>query len=39
MTVDEEAARYAYRRGLFVLEQNGQTVHLANDEHFWPKHW
>jgi len=39
MTVDEDAARYAYRQGLFVLVQSGETVRIANDEKFNPKLW
>lgn len=39
MVVDEDAARYAYREGLYVLEQSGETVRIRNDEAFQPKHW
>ncbi|WP_008312476.1 DUF1626 domain-containing protein [Leptolyngbya sp. PCC 6406] len=39
MVVPTEVARYAYRRGLFVLAQSGETVMVLNDEHFQPRKW
>ena len=30
---------YAYRQGLFVIKQSGETVEIANDETFKPKIW
>ena len=39
ITVDDNVARYAYRRGLFVLGQNGETVSILNDDHFNPTVW
>jgi hypothetical protein len=31
--------RYAYRQGLFVIRQCGDSVELANDEGFQPRAW
>lgn len=39
LTVDEAVARYAYRQGLFVLGQSGETVVILNDDRFEPKVW
>ena len=39
MVVPDEAARYAYRQGLFVLGQSGDTMTLRNDARFEPKVW
>lgn len=39
MVIAEEADKFAYRQGLFVIAQAGETVHLLNDEKFQPKHW
>lgn len=39
MVVHDETARYAYRQGLFVLGQSGDTMTLRNDEQFEPKIW
>jgi hypothetical protein len=36
---DENVARYAYQRGLFVLGQSGDVVTLLNDDKFQPKVW
>ncbi len=37
--IDEGVDRYAYRQGLFVIKQSGETVEIANDETFKPKRW
>ena len=37
--IEEEADKYAYRRGLFVIGQTGETVNILNDEKFKPKLW
>ena len=29
--VDEGADKFAYKRGLFVIEQSGETVEITND--------
>jgi len=39
ITIEEEADRYAYRHGLFVIGQSGQTVRILNDKKFRPKVW
>ena len=39
MVVPEEVARYAYRRGLFVLAQSGESVIILNDAQFQPRVW
>jgi len=36
---DENVARYAYQKGLFVLGQSGDTVTILNDGKFQPKVW
>ena len=39
MVVPDEVARYAYRQGLFVLAQAGDSVVILNDDHFQPRTW
>lgn len=39
MVLPDEVARYAYRRGLFVLAQTGDSVTILNDDRFQPKAW
>lgn len=39
MVVPEDSARFAYRQGLFVLAQSGDTVAIRNDEAFQPGIW
>lgn len=39
MVVPDDAARYAYRKGLFVLGQSGDTVTIRNAEAFRPAVW
>ncbi|WP_008319232.1 DUF3782 domain-containing protein [Leptolyngbya sp. PCC 6406] len=39
MVVPPDVARYAYRRGLFVLAPSGETVTILNDEEFQPRRW
>ena len=39
MVIPKDAARYAYRKGLFVLAQSGETVVILNDAQFQPKAW
>lgn len=39
MVVPEDIARYAYRKGLFVLAQSGDNVIILNDVSFQPKTW
>ena len=37
--IEEGADRYAYRQGLFVLAQAGETVSILNNPDFQPKNW
>ena len=39
MRIEDGADRYAYRQGLFVLAQSGDTVQIMNDEQFKPRDW
>ncbi len=39
MVVPHEVGRHAYRQGLFVLAQSGDTVLILNDAKFQPKVW
>ncbi len=36
---DHGADRYAYRQGLFVMAQSGETMRILNDAAFEPKAW
>ncbi|MGL5034045.1 MAG: DUF3782 domain-containing protein [Microcystaceae cyanobacterium] len=37
--IEEGANKYAYRQGLFVLAQSGETVLILNNPDFQPKNW
>jgi hypothetical protein len=37
--IDAGVDRYAYQRGLFVIQQTGDTVEIANDGAFRPVAW
>ena len=39
IVIDENADKYAYRKGLFVIGQKGDTVRILNDERFEPTVW
>jgi hypothetical protein len=39
IVIDEGADRHAYRQGLFVIAQSGETVKILNDAKFEPKTW
>ncbi|MBF0141631.1 MAG: DUF3782 domain-containing protein [Magnetococcales bacterium] len=39
IVVESEADQFAMKQGLFVIEQSGETVRLANDMGFKPKVW
>lgn len=39
MIVSDEVANYAYRRGLFVLAQSGDSVIILNDTNFKSQVW
>ncbi len=36
---EENADRYAYKKGLYVLKQTGNILAIVNDEKFKPKEW
>ncbi len=37
--ITEDADKYAYKKGLFVITQSGDTVKILNDKYFKPKEW
>ncbi len=39
IVIDEGVDRFAYKNGLFVIGQRGDTVAVLNDERFSPKVW
>lgn len=39
IVIDEGSDRFAYKRGLFVIAQTGDTVRILNDKSFMPKEW
>lgn len=39
MALPDEVARYAYRKGLYVLAQKGEAIVIRNDGKFTPKVW
>ena len=39
MIVEQDADRYAYKKGLFVLRQKGNLVEIVNDNKFKPIAW
>ncbi len=39
MVVPEDAARYAYRQGLYVLAPSGETMRVLNNAPFEPRIW
>lgn len=39
IVIEEEADKFAYRQGFFVISQTGETVKIINDEKFRPKIW
>ena len=39
IVVESKADQFAVKQGLFVIEQSGETVRLANDREFKPKVW
>lgn len=39
IVVDAQADQFAINQGLFVIEQSGETVRLANDHNFDPRIW
>ena len=39
IVIDEDADKFAYRNGLFVIAQSGEAVTILNDAQFRPKQW
>lgn len=39
IAIDENADRFAYKSGLFVIGQSGETARILNDEKFIPRTW
>ncbi|MFO1429666.1 MAG: nuclease-related domain-containing protein [Candidatus Competibacteraceae bacterium] len=39
IVIEDQADRFAYREGLFVIGQAGDTVRILNDRQFQPKSW
>lgn len=39
IVIDEDADKFAYRQGLFVIAQSGETVTILNDDTFQPTCW
>ncbi len=39
IVISEDADKYAYKRGLYVIAQSGDTVKILNDDQFQPKFW
>jgi CRISPR/Cas system-associated protein Cas7 (RAMP superfamily) len=37
--INEGVDVYAYRKGLFVIRTNGESVEIANDDQFQPMTW
>ena len=39
LRIEEQADKFAYRKGLFILKQKGEIVDIANDDKFNPRKW
>ena len=39
IVMDGNSDKFAYKQGLFVIGQTGETVRILNDEKFKPKAW
>lgn len=37
--LEENADKYAYRQGLFVLTESGENITIVNDDSFQPQEW
>jgi hypothetical protein len=37
MSIDEDADRFAYEQGLFVITQSGENLRIINDKKFKPR--
>lgn len=39
IVIEEGADRYAYKKGMFVITERGESVKIVNDKKFKPKIW
>ena len=39
IVIDEGVDKFAYRKGLFVIGQSGESVKILNDKNFKPQEW
>ena len=39
IVIEEASDKYAYRKGIFVITESGETVRIINDKKFKPKIW
>ncbi|GAH56510.1 unnamed protein product, partial [marine sediment metagenome] len=39
MRIEQNADKYAYRKGFYVLKQKGEIMEIANNDKFKPKEW
>ena len=39
IVIEESADRYAYKQGMFVITESGESVAILNDKNFEPKVW
>ncbi|MDK2896868.1 MAG: hypothetical protein PWP04_988 [Candidatus Atribacteria bacterium] len=39
IVIEEDADKFAYRQGLFVITQTGETAQILNDDSFQPRLW
>ncbi|MEW6380672.1 MAG: DUF3782 domain-containing protein [bacterium] len=39
LAIEEKADKYAYRKGLFIIVERGESVAILNDEKFKPQIW
>jgi Holliday junction resolvase len=39
MVIPDDVARYAYRKGMYVMVQNGESIDIRNDDTFTPRVW
>jgi hypothetical protein len=39
IVIEEESDRYAYKKGLYVIAERGESVEIINDSKFKPKEW
>jgi len=39
LVIEEQADKYAYKKGLFIIVERGENVVILNDEKFKPQIW